>query len=250
MNLYTTLIYQPIFNALVWIYNIIPGNDIGIAIIVLTFLIKIVLYPFTKKSLDSQRSLQDIQPKIKEIQIKYKDNQQVLAQELMKLYKEEKVSPFSSCLPVLIQLPVLIAVYKVFQSGLHSSGFELLYSFVKNPGTIDVMSFGFVDMAKPSIALAVFAGLSQYFQAKMNFAKKPAKVGGNEVAGSSDEKMMAMMNKQMMYMMPVLTTIIGVSLPAGLSLYWFVSTLIMIGQQWVIFKPKKIPEVEFITPVK
>lgn len=233
------LIYNPIFNALIWLYNVIPGNDIGLAIIGLTIVIKLLLYPLTHSSLKSQQALQAIQPKVKAIQKEYKDNKEEQAKKLMELYKAEKVSPFSSCLPMLVQLPFLIAVYQVFREGLLSHGFDRLYSFVANPGIIDPIAFGFIDMGKMSVGLAIAAGAAQFVQAKMMQTRQPAKVDGQEIEGSQDEKMLAMMNKQMLYVMPGLTVIIGLTLPAGLSLYWFISTLFMVGQQGVLFYMKK-----------
>ncbi len=236
MWLWDTLIYNPIFNILVWLYNVIPGNDIGVAIIALTLLIRFALYPLTRKSLKSQKALQEIQPKVKEIQTKYKDNKEEQARQLMELYKAEKVSPMSSCLPILVQMPFIIAVYQVFVHGLASEGFERLYGFVANPGTINTVSFNVVNMAEASIVLAVLAGIAQYAQAKMMTRNKPATVQGKEVEGSQDEKMLSAMNKQMLYFMPVMTVIIGATLPAGLTLYWFVSTLFMVIQQLIMFR--------------
>ncbi len=239
MWLWDTLIYNPIFNALVWLYNVIPGNDIGVAIVMLTIVIKFILYPLTHKSLKSQKALQEIQPKVKELQTKYKDNKEEQARQLMELYKAEKVSPMSSCLPILVQMPFIIAVYQVFVHGLASEGFERLYGFVSNPGTIDTVSFNVVNMAQASIVLAVLAALAQYVQAKMMSRTKPATVDNKEIEGSQDEKMLSAMNKQMMYFMPVMTLIIGATLPAGLTLYWLVSTLFMVGQQAILLYSKR-----------
>lgn len=234
--IYNLVIYNPIFNLLVWFYNVIPGNDIGIAIIALTIIIKLLLLPLTKKSLHSQKALQDIQPKIKELQKKYKDEKEVMAKKLMELYKTEKVSPFSSCLPMIVQFPFLIAVYQVLRHGLLSEGFEKLYSFVANPGIINPVSFGIFDMSKPSIYLAVLAGIAQFVQSKMMINKKPATIDGKEIPGSKDEKTLAMTNKQMLYFMPLFTVFIGMSLPAGLSLYWFISTSFMAIHQFFLFR--------------
>src|SRR3989344_4707493 len=194
-ELYTLLLYQPIFNALVFIYNIIPGHDIGIAIVLLTVIIKIVLNPLTAKSLRSQRALQKIQPKIQELQQKHKHQKDVLSQELMKLYKEEKVNPFSSCLPILIQLPFLIAVFSVFRNGLTDpESLKMLYPLVHNTGSINSFSFGIIDLAQTkNIVLSILAGLTQFWQGKMLVQKKPLM----NVAGSKDESMTAAMNMQM-----------------------------------------------------
>lgn len=239
-ELFTAIFYQPIFNLLIWLYNVVPGNDIGLAIIVLTVIIKLVLFPLSWKSIKSQKALSELQPKIEELKKKHKDNKEAMTREMMELYKREKVNPFSSCLPLAIQLPFLWAVYMVFRDGLASESLNLLYSFVHNPGVVNHISFRIFDLGKPVIAFAVLAGLAQYFQAKQLMRKKPPKeVEGKPAA--KDEGMMAMMNKQMLYFMPVITVIIGFQLPGGLSLYWFVITLLGIVQQAIVLRKKEVP---------
>jgi len=235
ISLFNTILYQPLFNFLVWLYNILPGHDIGLAIIILTVLIKLILYPFSLQSLRAQKALAELQPKIEELKNKYKDRKDLMTQEMMKLYKDNKVNPFSSCLPVLIQLPFLIAVYQVFIKGLGSEGLENLYPFVANPGHINVISMGFLDLGKPNLILALLAGAAQFWQAKMMPRQSPPK----NVPGSKDESAAALMNKQMLYFMPIITVIIGVTLPGGLTLYWFLMTLLSVGQQYFYFKKRK-----------
>ena len=235
---YNLIFYQPLFNFLVWLYNILPGHDIGIAILVLTIVIRVILFPLYYQSIKAQKALQDIQPKVEALKKQYQDNKEKLAQELMELYKRDKVNPFSSCLPLLVQFPFLIAVYQVFRQGLSSQGFEILYPFIKAPSHINAVSFGIINLAAPSLILAILAGAAQFWQSKMLMAKKPPVVDHKEIKGSSDEKVLAMMNKQMIYFMPIFTVIIGASLPAGLTLYWFVTTLLMALQQLWMFGKK------------
>ncbi|MFA5076278.1 MAG: YidC/Oxa1 family membrane protein insertase [Patescibacteria group bacterium] len=242
-GIYHTFLYQPIFNALVFIYDVVPGHDIGIAIIILTVLIKLILYPFSLQSIRSQRAMQSLQPKLEELKRKYKDDKEKLSLEMMELYKREKVNPFSSCLPILIQFPFLIAVYQVFRSGLGGGSLDLLYPFVQNPGSINPVSLGLVDLAKPQIVLAVLAGAAQFWQSKMLMVQKPPKTAdGKVLPGAKDENTMAIMNKQMVYMMPLITVVIGASLPGGLTLYWFVTTLLMALQQLYFFRKSKKQE--------
>jgi YidC/Oxa1 family membrane protein insertase len=233
---YNVIFYQPLFNALVWLYNSIPGHDIGLAIVLLTIVIRLILFPLNYLAIRSQRSLQTVQPKVDALRTQYKDNQEQLAKELMILYKNENVNPFSSCLPVLVQLPFLIALYQVFIHGLKSQSMEMLYPFINNPGTINTVSLGFLNLSQPNIVLAIMAGLAQFWQSKMMVSKRPPLVKGKEIEGSGDEKMTAIMNKQIVYFMPMLTVIIGISLPSGLTLYWFLSTLLMALQQVWMFR--------------
>ena len=153
--IYLTLFYKPVLNLLVFLYNIIPGHDLGIAIILLTVIIKLILLPLSKKSLKSQKAMQELQPKIDEIKRKYKDKKEEMSRAMMSLYKENKVNPFSSCLPLIIQLPFLLAVFRVFRNGFNNSSLALVYSFIHKPEVINSISFGFVDLsAKNNIYLA------------------------------------------------------------------------------------------------
>lgn len=237
MSFFNTLLYQPIFNVFVFLYNIIPGHDVGLVILAITILVRLALYPLTGSSIKAQRALQELQPKMAEIKKQFADDKQKQTQAIMELYKTNKVNPITSCLPMLIQLPILIALYMVLRDGLASANLtKTLYSFIGNPNSINPISLSVFNMANPNYALAVFAGLAQYWQAKTMSRKNPPKEAGE---GAKDEAMMSMMNKQMLYFMPVMTVVIGLNLPAGLTLYWFLSTLLMALQQmWQFKKPK------------
>ncbi|MFA6604018.1 MAG: YidC/Oxa1 family membrane protein insertase [Patescibacteria group bacterium] len=233
-EIFHEVFYRPIFNLLIFLYDIIPGSDIGIAIILLTIVIKAALWPLSQKALRSQKALNNIQPKMEALKKEYANDKDKLAKELMALYSKEKVNPMSSCLPTLVQLPVFIALYQSLGRGLQSSGFEALYGFVANPGKIEPFIFGVVDLSVANPYLAVAAGIATYFQAKMMITKQPPK----SVPGAKDEEMLSMMNKQMLYMMPLLTVFISWKLPGGLSLYWFVMTALTIVQQYYALRPK------------
>ena len=230
--LYHSIFLKPIFNSLVGLYNL--TGDMGIAIIMLTLAVRLIILPVTLKSMKSQKALQALQPKLNALKEKHKGNKQALAKETMEFYKQEKVNPAASCLPLLVQLPIFIALYQAMTIGLKNGGMEFLYGFVSKPETIGVMAFGFLDLAKASIPIAVLAGLSQFWQAKMLTTHTPEK----KVEGSKDEAMLGMMNKQMLYMMPVMTVVIGWSLPGGVILYWLVTNILTIIQQYVFLKPR------------
>lgn len=232
-NIFTVIFYQPILNLLVFLYNTVSFQDLGVAIILLTVLIKLILWPFGQKAIKSQKALQDLQPKVEELKKKYADDKVELSRATMDLYKESNINPLSSCLPLLIQLPFLFAVYRVFRDGLNNK-LDLVYSFVYKPEVINGMSFGFLDLNKPNIYLAVLAGVAQFVQAKMMMTKQPP----IKSDGAKDESMTAIMNKQMLYFMPAITIFIGISLPGGLTLYWFVITALTALQQLFVFKIK------------
>jgi YidC/Oxa1 family membrane protein insertase len=250
--LYTDLLYRPLFNLLIFFYNIIPGHDIGIAIILLTVLVRLVLYKVNDRAIKSQREMQEIQPEIKEIQQKYKDNKEKQAQELMAVYQKYKINPFSGCLPLLVQFPIIIALYRVFLNGFHDENLKFLYAFVHNPGHLNAISFGgIIDLSVPNFSLALLAGILQYFQTKtlMDVAKKgkddEKKEDKKEEEKSAEEKMQDFtqsMSQSMLYMMPVVTFVFGLKLPSGLALYWSVTTLFAIVQQYLIIKKRKEEE--------
>jgi YidC/Oxa1 family membrane protein insertase len=252
-HLFTLIFLQPILNLLVWLYNVVPGHDIGIAIILLTIIVKAILYPLTAKQIKQQRALQEVQPKIQEVREKFKNDKEAQARELMQLYSREKVNPAASCLPLLIQLPVFIALYQALTLGLGSKSLDLLYSFVANPQSIDTRLFGFLDLSHPNYFLAIAAALVQFVQtrqilkppANASITSPPPEVA--KVPGAKDEAMATMMNKQMMYLMPIMTAFIGFSLPGGLTLYWLVMSLLTVLQQWWFLKqapPKMRPQLQ------
>lgn len=239
------ILTRPILNLLLWFYDVIPGRDIGIAIILLTIVVKGLLFPLAQKQIKQQKSLQDIQPKIEEIRKRLKDDKETQAQELMALYKAEKVNPAASCLPLLIQLPIFIALYNVLRSILGTADFGMLYSFVPQPGQINPMLFGLVHLDTPNYVLAIVAGAVQYYQTRQIMARKVDKQPPGEVANApaaKDESMSAMMNKQMMIMMPIMTIIIGFSLPGALTLYWLTMSVLTVAQQWYMLDYKKKKE--------
>jgi len=233
---FNTILYQPLFNALVLLYSYLPGHDFGIAVIVLTVIIRIILYPLMIKSIRSQKILSDLQPKVQEIQRKYKDDKEKQSKELMALYQKEKINPFGGCLPLLIQLPILIALYRVFWKGLQPEAMGMLYNFVPNPGAIDPTFLGFINLAAPSLIFAILAGITQFFQSKMLMTQKTN--GKNDQMGQLSN----MMQKQMLYFFPIFTVFILWRLPSAIGLYWTITALFSIGQQYLILKPLNKPK--------
>jgi len=237
--LFDALVYKPLYNLLIFIYNILPFHDFGVAIILVTLIIKFVLIPLSKKQIESQKKMQEMQPKIKEIQEKYKKDKEKQSKALMEFYKTNKTNPFSGCLPTIFQLVFLIAIYRVLfnisNSGLLVDPKEL-YAFVANPGQINQYFLGLIDLSHTvklgqltlgsvaQIVLIVLAAVAQYFQMKMIMPPKSPKTSGTPDLAST-------MSTQMMYLGPLLTLFIGIKFPAGLALYWLVSTLFAIIQQ-------------------
>lgn len=239
LALFHTIIYQPLYNLLVLFYNIIPGKDFGISIILITLLLRVILIPLYKKQIESQKKLQALQPKIKELQERTKGDKEQQTKQLMELYKENKTNPFSGCMPLVVQLIFLIAIYRVL-INISSNGLAVdtaqLYSFVADPGKINQLFIFLVDLTKPSIVIAALAAIAQYFQTKMLMASQPAAPKKDD---SGQPDMAQIMSKQMLYLGPLMTLFIGVKFPAGLSLYWLAGTAFMLVQQILIEKKSK-----------
>jgi YidC/Oxa1 family membrane protein insertase len=177
--------------------------------------------------------MQELQPQIQALQDKYKGDQKKLAEELTNFYRVNKINPFGSCLPLLIQLPILIILYYVFQNGLSTARFDLLYSWMPRPETVNPIFFG-LNLAQPDRwFLPIIAGALQFFQSWQIVKAQP-----KTDAKNSQQQMAQMMSKQMMYLMPVFTVFIAGRLPAALPLYWAVTTLFSIGQQWWVYRPQ------------
>jgi len=234
ITVFNTILYRPLLNALVFLYQFLPGRDFGVAVIVLTVLIRFAVYPLMLKSIKSQKMLSELQPKIQEIQQRNKNDKDRQAKEMMQLYKEEKINPLGGCLPLLLQMPILFALYRVFWHGMEPEAMSLLYSFVSNPGEINPVFLGLIDLAKPSLVLAFLAGIFQFFQTKMLVPKRKPSSKGDQMAQFS-----GMMQKQMVYFFPAFTVIILWRLPAAIGIYWIITALFSIVQQYLIFKPKE-----------
>ncbi len=234
--LYHEIIYRPLLNLLIGFYRVIPGHDIGIVIILLTIVIRLILAPSFHKSLKSQKAMNDLQPKLNAVKEKYKDDKEGQARAMMELYKEHKINPFSSCLPVLIQIPILLALFQVFRLALGSHDITGLYSFVPNPGSISPYFLHIVDLSKPallaggkfyipSLIFALLAGFAQFWQSKMMM---PAQPGQDATA--------AAMRIQTTYVLPLVSVFVALKLPAGLPLYWIVTTLFAVAQQYYMMR--------------
>ncbi|MDI6603002.1 MAG: YidC/Oxa1 family membrane protein insertase [Patescibacteria group bacterium] len=243
INAFNLLLYQPLFNALILLYQYLPGQDFGIAVIVLTCLIRLILYPLMAQSIKTHKVLTEIQPKIKEIQQKYKTDRERQAREMIKLYKKEKINPFSSFLPLLIHLPILtilialFLVFMTFKDGLDSAKLTILYPFVSPPNLQEEPTLlGLINLTQPSLILAVLAGICQFFQNKMSTPHQ--KIGGGQVPKKQDQiaQFSNLMQKQMLYFFPVFTVFILTRLPAAIGLYLIITFLFSIGQQYIIFK--------------
>lgn len=195
----------------------------------LTVIVRLLLLPSFHKSLKHQKIMADLQPKMNEIKVKYKNDKEAQGKALIELYQTHKINPLSPCLPLLIQLPILIAMYQVFIRSLRGSKLVGLYSFVKEPASINPVFLHFIDLSKPNWIMAIIAGLLQYYATKITLPKTV-----------NQDQTQKIMSYQTLYFLPAMTVFIGLKLPAGLALYWIITTLFGIGQQYyILWKEKK-----------
>ena len=253
-NLFNTVIYEPLYNGLIFLTSIIPGADLGIAIILLTLIVKFAILPITHKSTKTQVKMKLLEPEMKSLRDKHKDNKEEQARQMMDLYKKHKVNPFSSCLGLLIQLPIIIGLYWVFWKGLqvnvdialsveHIPGYinskilnnDILYSFVHIPDFLRVEFLGFINMTGKSVFLALLAGITQYIQIKMSMGEDGEKFS-LQSSGSFKDDLAKSMKFQMRYILPVFVFVFAYSISSAVALYWVTSNVFTIGHEFLVRK--------------
>jgi len=223
------LLYRPLLNILIFLYNTIAFKNMGVAIIELTVAIRLILISPSLKALRAQIALQKLQPEIDKIRKKYKDDKQKQNKATMEFYQKNKINPLSSCLPTLIQLPILIALFWIFRDALNSNNMHLLYPFVQNPGQVNTYFLGMNLSNKGNWILAILAAVSQFWQSKMIMPKMQPGAQG----------MQSMLTNQMIYFMPLITLVFALQFPAGLALYWVTTTVFAVATQWFVLKDSK-----------
>ena len=231
--MFQTIFFDPLFNGLVALYNTVAFHDLGLAIIFLTLIIRVIFLPLFYKSAKNQILIQRLQPEIQKIQHDHKDNKEKQAQAMMELYKKHQVNPFSGFLMLLVQLPVLIAIYQVFLQEFSPAVMDRLYSFVTSPTEFNALFLGLLDLEKRSILMVGLAAIMQYLQGKLSL---PAAEKGREP--SPAEKI----GRQMVFIGPVLTIVILSNLPAAVGLYWLITSVFSVVQQIYINKTLNISQ--------
>ncbi len=225
-SLFFTVLTQPLFNGLVFLYNTVAFSDLGVAIILLTILVRTLLYPFFYKGLKNQALMQKIQPQIEAVQKEHKENKEEQAKQMMALWKEHKINPFSGFLLLIIQLPILLAIYRVFLTGLNKESLSGLYSFVHTPEILNNSLLGLIDLSERSVIIVILAVAAAYIQGKMALSKSRA---------NSNSKS-AKMAKKMSLLAPGIILIFLINFSSAIGLYILVTTLFSILQQYLINK--------------
>lgn len=233
--MFDTIFYTPLYNTLVWLIDIIPNHDAGIAVVLLTLIVSVLMFSISKKSIKTQLALKEIEPDLKKIKETVKDPQEQ-ARQIFALYKKNKVNPFSMILLIVIQFPILIALYYVF-NGLPVIHTEFLYSFVRNPEVVNMKFLGILDIGEKSIVMALIAGVTQFIQGYIVTSYTP-KIDRTKKL-SMQEEFAHSMQMSMKYFLPFMIGFISLGFPSALPLYWSVRNVFTAGQEFYIRRQKE-----------
>ncbi len=230
------ILLKPLFNVLLLFYSLIPGHDFGLAVILLTILIRLLLWPLIKKQLHHQKAMRDLAPEIAKVKQRAKGDRQKESVMMLELFKEKEINPFGSIGLAFLQFPILIALYFVIRRIVNPTDLTTYaYAFtqhlspvkaiIANPSAFNPTFLGIVHMANPNLVLALIAGLVQFVQAKQLMPSNQAQAGPGANIGFT-----------MNLVFPLLTVAIAAKLPSALALYWAASSFIAVIQQQRVLK--------------
>ncbi|MEI6304489.1 MAG: YidC/Oxa1 family membrane protein insertase [Candidatus Taylorbacteria bacterium] len=246
--MFHNFIFLPLYNGLIGIMDILPGVDVGVAVIIFTIIIRLILFPLSKSSVLTQVRMKEVEPEANKIRAEYATDKQTQALKIMELYKTRKVRPFSGVLLMFIQLPILIALISVFYKIIPTIDPTYLYSFIHVP-VIKPTLLG-MDLTSKSLVLAIITAIIQFLQMHFSLASKPAAGSNmivdqnNRAAMPSSAQMSNMMTTQMKWFLPIIAFvsvywIIPATYPqaaAVIAIYWSVSSLFTLFQEIYIRK--------------
>jgi len=222
--------YQPLYNGLIFLIAALPGASVGFGVVLLTIFIKLLLFPLSQKAARFQMLMKEHEGEVSRLKERFKSDKQAQGKAILDFYREKKINPFASILPIFIQIPVVIALYYVFfNGGLPLVDASLLYSFVSPPETMDMHFIG-IDIAGKSLLLAILVGITQYFQGRL--ALPPPKP--RSATPSLGEDLAHGMHLQMKYMMPVFMAFVSYAVSGAVALYFITSNVFTIGQELYI----------------
>ncbi len=240
-NLFNTIIYNPLYNGLVLFIDIVPMADVGIAVILLTILVKVLLFPLAQKAARTQVILKKVQPEVDKLKDKLKEDKQEQARKIFELYKKHNVNPFFGFLVLFIQIPIVIGLYFVFyKGGLPNIDTALLYSFIPTPTQVNMLFLGLIPMDGKSVVLALLTGITQFINMQIvmpAIVKKDIKDGPN-----FKDDMIRSMQFQIKYFLPIIITVVAYMISSAVALYWVTSNIFTIGQELLVRKRLKKEE--------
>ncbi len=232
-SFWNNIIYEPLYNALIFILGIVPGADVGVAVVVLTVMVKFALFPTARKVSRTQFVIKKIQPELDKLKKKYskKEQRQELAFKTLELYKKHNINPLSGLVIILVQIPVVLGLYWVFyKGGLPDINSDILYSFVNGDISPDMMFLGLINMSEKSLVLATLAGITQFIHMTIIMPN----IHKAEGTPTLKDDFMRSMQIQMKYFMPILVIIVAYIISSAVALYWVTNNIFTIGQElWI-----------------
>ncbi len=259
--MFNTLIVNPIFNLLVFIYAIIPGHNFGLAIIIFTVLVRLLMWPLIKKQLHQAKAMRELQPELKRIKLAAKGDKQKESTMMMELYKEREINPFSSIGLLIVQIPIFLGLYSGLNRIVKDQGaiIDYSYSFIAklpwiktlaaDPSKFDSTLFGIVDLTKaavekggviywPAMIIVAASAVMQYFQAKQLMPDTKDKKSLRQILGQAGEgkqadqaEVSAAVGRSTKFILPIFIFIVTVNIASALSLYWLTSGIVAFIQQ-------------------
>ncbi len=233
--IYHLFFFNPLYNFLLLMLKVAPWMDVGVAVILITFLVRLILYPLSRKAVLTQVKMAEIGPQVEKIKQQYKDKPDEQARQTLALYREKGVNPFSGILVILIQIPVIIALYRIFLR-LPQVDISFLYSFVQAPTHINTVFLGFFDLTTKSLVIALLAALATLWQLTIS-TKGQQKPQGN----SFGDNLAASMQGQMKYFFPVIVFFIAYKASGVLALYWLTTNLFSVAQELYVRRKLRTP---------
>jgi len=230
--IFNKVFYEPLLNGLAWLIGILPFHDVGIAVIILTIIVRLIIFPFTHNATVTQVKMKHLEPELKKIKEKFKNNNQEQTKKTMELYKKHGINPVFGLLALFVQIPILFALYKVFLAG---GGFDIthLYSFISVPDFINTKFLGLIEMSQKSYILAILASISTFIQMRLAMPPIKKSSGGTN---SFKDNLAKSMSIQMRYIMPLFVFYIALKFSSALALYWTTMNIFAIVHETIVRK--------------
>lgn len=231
-TIFSAIIYNPLYNALIYLIDTLPGHDAGLAVIVLTILVRLLLYPLARRAISSQIAMKAIVPEVEEIKKKYKGEQAKQGQEIMKLYRDRGVRPFAGIGLVIVQIPILIGLFFIFsRGGLPHVNTSILYSFIPSPVSINMIFLGIFNMgANHNIILAGIVLITQIISTRLSMGPRRGK---DAIEESLSADMARSFDLQARYVFPFIIAFVGFSVTSAATLYYVINNVFMIAQEYL-----------------
>jgi YidC/Oxa1 family membrane protein insertase len=224
--------YNPLYNALIFLISVLPNANVGLAVIIITCVVKLILFPLTRQSVITSAKMKKLEPELAALRAKYEKDKQEQARQVMDFYKRNGINPFSGFWLLLIQTPIILSLYYIFlRGGLPNVDPSLLYPFIHAPTALN-MSFLGINIGMPNIILGIIAGISQFIQ--IQFSVPPMKKAEAGAKATLRDDLARSMNMQMRYVLPVFIFIISLKVSGAVAIYWITSNIFIIGQELVV----------------